>query len=419
MVAQAVVTPHPESSHLPVIDYTLVLALTPCLMLGLGLGVLLNAVISQWLLNLIVISVWSWSCVQLCMTYRGARLKERQRQQQQQQVKLDQQAAAAVAAEAANLNATAAAAISKLPCAGAVAVCNAMQSGMLLHSRNKSQAVELSIMRKCLNLRAGVVRTIMSRVRNWAGIQPWEIIAPTAGLFGVFITAQVVRGTVLPQCSTGWWVALGVTCCVSALAAVCVTMWLLQQQAQVMQPSAASLPAAAAGKACTGEAAAGLYGEVGVLGSVVSWGPGVLASLHVLMLIAGLLLGVWPLSPIIMALKGMHPQVAAATSKLMLFMITAGAGLSFIASSSVSLSYMLVYGLTNAVTTPLGVWVADRVIKRTGRPSILLLLTIGRLAACVVVQTAFAVVPSLIALSKGLPRAGFLASWPEQCAAHT
>jgi uncharacterized membrane protein YfcA len=119
------------------------------------------------------------------------------------------------------------------------------------------------------------------------------------------------------------------------------------------------------------------------------------------------MLGAWPLSPIIFAL-GLHPQVAAGTSKLLLFMITGGAGLSFIASGSINIHYMLAYGIANAIATPVGVWVMDWVVKRTGRPSYITLLTIGRLLACVVIQLAFQAVPSLIQLSHGLPRYGFL-----------
>jgi uncharacterized membrane protein YfcA len=142
---------------------------------------------------------------------------------------------------------------------------------------------------------------------------------------------------------------------------------------------------------------------------VVAWSKQVLAQIHVQMLVAGLMLGAWPLSPIILAIPGMHPQVGAGTSKVMLFMITGGAGLSFIAAGNINLSYMLVYGITNAVVTPLGVWIVDWAIKRTGRPSVIIMLTIVRLLACVVLQAALQAVPSLITLAHGLPRAGFMA----------
>lgn len=110
------------------------------------------------------------------------------------------------------------------------------------------------------------------------------------------------------------------------------------------------------------------------------------------------------------ALWGCGPERSCATIKLMLFMITAGAGLSVVASSSVSPSFMLVYGLTNVVVTPIGVLVADRTVSTQ---AVLLMLTAVRLAACVVVQAVFAVVPSLVArLHRGRPRAGFLAACP-------
>jgi uncharacterized membrane protein YfcA len=244
-----------------------------------------------------------------------------------------------------------------------------------------------------------------------------------ASMFGVFITAQVVRGAVTPACSLAYWLVLGVLSCASAAAAVVVSAWLLRQ-ARRASAAAASGASVMTSKdntdsvlqsesdladAVTRQHSVGAYGQVGILSSVVQYSAARIAKINCLMVIAGLLLGTWPLSPIIMALPGMHPQVAAGTSKLMLFMITGGTGLSFIASGNINMSYMLVYGLTNGVATPLGVWVMDRVIKRNGKPSALLMLTIVRLAACVVVQGAFQAVPSLIALAHGLHRAGFLA----------
>ena len=142
----------------------------------------------------------------------------------------------------------------------------------------------------------------------------------------------------------------------------------------------------------------------------IQWNVKAMTAVHPQVFVAGVLLGTWPISPIILA-TGVHPQVAASTSKMLLFMISGGTGLSFAASGNLNLSYVLAYGLTNAIATPIGVYVVDRWIKRTGRPSIIVSLTMWRLAACVAVQFAFSLVPELISLSKGeLPNAGFLAT---------
>jgi uncharacterized membrane protein YfcA len=125
------------------------------------------------------------------------------------------------------------------------------------------------------------------------------------------------------------------------------------------------------------------------------------------MVAAGLMLGAWPLSPIIFGL-GLHPQVAAGTSKVLLMMIMGGAGLSFLAAGRMNRSYLLAYGLTNMAATPLGVWAFDRLVARRGRPSYITLLTIARLALCVLVQAGFHAGPQLARLAAGLPRAGFM-----------
>ncbi|KAF6252546.1 hypothetical protein COO60DRAFT_517028 [Scenedesmus sp. NREL 46B-D3] len=406
MVMQAVAAPHPQLPGLPVIDYTLVLAMTPSLMLGLALGVLLNAVISQWLLNLLVIAVWSWSTLQLCWTYRKARVKERQHLQrkQEQQQQQQQQQDAVGSQKCTGLDVEVACTAEQEVKDAAVSVADAPQQQPL---------GEAAVAKEAPGAR------LRKAASSWAAYQPWWRVLIIASMFGVFITAQVVRGTVTPACSMPYWLLLGVLSAASAVAAVVVSAWLLRQATRASlspasvtsvdaKPSTDSLPQTDLAGAAGRQHSFGAYGQVGILGSVVEYSAARLAKINVLMVIAGLLLGTWPLSPIIMALPGMHPQVAAGTSKLMLFMITGGTGLSFIASGNINMSYMLVYGLTNAVATPIGVWVMDRVIKRSGKPSALLLLTIARLAACVVVQAAFQAVPSLIALERGLPKAGFL-----------
>ena len=139
----------------------------------------------------------------------------------------------------------------------------------------------------------------------------------------------------------------------------------------------------------------------------IHWSFRIMLKLYPQVFVAGVLLGAWPISPIILA-AGVHPQVAAGTSKVLLFMITGGTGLSFAASKELNLSYTLVYGLTNAIATPIGVYVVDTWIKRTRRPSIIVMLTMLRLAASVIVQLAFSLIPALMLLSKGsLTNAGF------------
>eukprot|EP00882_Tetradesmus_deserticola_P017917 GHRQ01019221.1.p1 GENE.GHRQ01019221.1~~GHRQ01019221.1.p1 ORF type:complete len:450 (+),score=100.95 GHRQ01019221.1:116-1351(+) len=404
MVIQAVSAPHPQLPSLPVIDYTLVLAMTPSLMLGLALGVLLNAVISQWLLNLLVIAVWSWSCVQLCWTYRKARVKERQHLQRKQEREQQQKAQQDVACSQ-----------NRAELGGDVAATAELEGKDAAVSPAEAQQLQLGTVAAASKEAFGA--RLWTATRSWAAYQPWWHMLIIASMFGVFIAAQVVRGTVTLPCSMLYWLLLGLLSGAIAVAAVVVSVWLLRQARRAADASVThdtlelksdSLLKADVAGADVRQQSFGAYGRVGILGSVVEYSAARLAKINVLMVIAGLLLGTWPLSPIIMALPGMHPQVAAGTSKLMLFMITGGTGLSFIASGNINMSYMLVYGLTNAVATPIGVWVMDRVIKRSGKPSALLLLTIARLAACVVVQAAFQAVPSLIALAHGLPKAGFL-----------
>lgn len=449
MVIQAVATSHPQLPRLPVVDYTLVLALTPSLTVGLALGVLVNAAISQWLLNLLIIAIWTWSSIRLCFSYRAARTYEKhQQQQQEQQVEVEghqqqaqklqqQQQEELQEHEAVVVTADGIPATSPAAASFQLVICCDVDSAGADSSYPASQG--LAVLKAMCNRVRSTSTTAAAAVQTWASYQPWWTIAAAGALFAFFIACQVIQGRLTPMCSGSYWAITGLLCGVGMAAAAAVSWWLLRAEVG-RSPAVVALPGDATGSkklsklpqtsmavnlavAAVSLALRDSDGTGNVHdtsssnaealqlsgGSVARWTPGVLASIHIQMLVAGLMLGAWPLSPIILAIPGMHPQVGAGTSKLMLFMITAGAGLSFIAAGNINMSYLLVYGLVNAVATPLGVWLVDWIIKRTGRASCIIMLTVVRLMVCVVLQAALQALPSLFALAHGLPRAGFLA----------
>ena len=381
------------------IDYACVLLMTPSLMLGLALGVVFNAVVSQWLLNLLIIGVWLYSSARLAATYRRTRARE------VALLRAEADAAAAVAAAAAE-KAAAADDIQVTAVAAAPAPVFACSSsgGAGLWARAATAAA-----------------SARARLRRWAAAQPWRVICTIAALFLFFVTCQVLIGAVVPGCSPAYWGVFGTLLGVSAAATVPVTLWLLPPRGGGIGGRAAgggngsSVVGGDSGGAPTGddEEAANAATDAPprpppplplpprhANEDAVVWSPRRAARVHAQMVLAGLMLGAWPLSPIVFAL-GLHPQVAAGTSKLLLLMITSGAALAFIAAGRISTSYMLAYGITNALATPAGVWVMDRVIKRTRRPSHITLLTIVRLLACCAIQLAFSAVPRLAELARG------------------
>jgi hypothetical protein len=410
--------------------------------------VLVNAVISQWLLNLLIIAIWTWSSIRLCFSYRVARTQEKRNQQQQQQqlesegqqqqqeLQLQQQQDKDQQQQEAVAVATTESILAASPASFQLVICCDVDSAVA-ESSSSPASQNLAILRALCNRVRSTSTAAAAAVQMWASYQPWWTIAAAGALFAFFIACQVIQGRLTPMCSSSYWAITGLLCGVGVAAAAAVSWWLLTAEA-VRAPAVVALPGDAGGSeelsklpqtsmaanvavAAVSPADSDGTGNVRDTsssnaealqlsgGSVVRWTRGVLASIHIQMLVAGLMLGAWPLSPIILAIPGMHPQVGAGTSKLMLFMITAGAGLSFIAAGNINMSYLLVYGLVNAVATPLGVWLVDWIIKRTGRASCIIMLTVVRLMVCVVLQAALQAVPSLIALAHGLPRAGFLA----------
>jgi len=512
MVVQAIATSHPQLPHLPVVDYTLVLAMTPSLILGLVLGVLVNTVISQWLLNLLIIAIWTWSCIRLTFSYRQARLKEKEGKQQGQQLHGTKAQLAVPAGAGEPIGADGLPSALTICCedpngeaaddAGSSKPCQRFRLTFGDPSTSSSSSGGNNSCccssRICSFLSSFLVRGAAA-VHSWASCQPWWTMLAIGLLFSFFIACEVIKGAVTPTCSTGYWAVMGVMCGVSVVAGLGVSAWLLREskkaqanggvlgvpddlptvvkavashmsspssatgadqalataagsdsssssnnngrssnankQHSISSSSAKALPEQQQGQhllmtsimqcsnynsswssssssndnSSSSSSSVKTLTEDLLLGSVVHWTKLRLGKIHGQMLVAGLMLGAWPLSPIVLAIPGMHPQVGAGTSKIMLFLMTGGAGLSFIAASNINLSYMLVYGLTNAVVTPIGVWAVDKLIKRNGRASVIVMLTIVRLAACVVLQAVLQAVPSLINLAHGLPRAGFMA----------
>jgi hypothetical protein len=214
-VTQAVFMPHPRLSARPQVDYPTVLMMTPSLMLGLTAGVVFNRVVSQWLLDLLVISIWSWSCVQLGFTYTRTRALELGR--------LAEAAAAAKDAAAAEAAAMEAGAAGGKPAGGkpegglGAAAAAAAAGGRRRAACGGRDA-------------AGAARRRVAWLRRWAAAQPWQVISAIAFLFGVFIVCQVVRGEDASGCKPARWELIGGLAGFSAAATVAVSCLLISQQ---------------------------------------------------------------------------------------------------------------------------------------------------------------------------------------------
>jgi uncharacterized membrane protein YfcA len=105
---------------------------------------------------------------------------------------------------------------------------------------------------------------------------------------------------------------------------------------------------------------------------------------------------------------GVHPQIVSATSKILLFVSTAASSLSLTLAGRMNGSYALAYGLVTLGLTPPGQWAADALVKKHGRPSLIVLVNILRYVLGVVLLVVVVLVPALDAVVEGSPEAHFV-----------
>lgn len=108
------------------------------------------------------------------------------------------------------------------------------------------------------------------------------------------------------------------------------------------------------------------------------------------------------------ASAAVHMQVVAGTSKLVLTVSMLGTALSFLVTGHLNVPVASAYAAVNVAFTPLGIWAMDRIVRKTGHPSLLTALSLVRFLACAAVQLVTVAAPALVALARDKPSlAGF------------
>ena len=116
--------------------------------------------------------------------------------------------------------------------------------------------------------------------------------------------------------------------------------------------------------------------------------------------------GGFAIAPLLLSM-GLHAQVQAATSKAILLISTLASSTAFLISGRMPITHALVFGGINVVVTPVGIVVINLLIRKTGRPSILVCLNALSYGAGVIVLLAMSGIPGWIATAKGELPAGF------------
>lgn len=188
----------------------------------------------------------------------------------------------------------------------------------------------------------------------------------------VFAGLQLAKGQ-LRACSSGFWAVY----IVQAGLLLAASLFFVQQAStRQHQPISADagLPAACDDKSIWDP-------NVLIKASGIAVGGGALAS--TLGMGGGVIMG-----PLLLSLQ-VHPLVTAATSTLMILFSSSAATLSFAVAGHINREYALIYCVCNFVSSFAGVFLIGRVVRRTGKSAVIVLLLACTMAAGALASAGF------------------------------
>jgi uncharacterized membrane protein YfcA len=295
------------------------------------------------------------------------------------------------------------------------------------------------------------------RLRRWAHRQPGTLILLTLLVLAQQLIFSVLQRSVVKPCSPGWYGVLGarvaVTVAIAIGAGVVVTRFNRRFNAAAeaasaanpvpvapafvevvvgggaAAPAAPAAPAAAAPKEeqpqqqakpnwrarrASRRAARRARKQAQQLANhdAIQWRVPDMLRMNFAMLLIGVLGGClglgggFAIAPLLLGM-GLAPQPQAATSKAILLISTLASSASFLIGGRMPLTHALVFGAINVVVTPIGIAATNVVIRRTGRPSVLVILNAVSYAAGVVLLLSMSAIPGWIASAQGRVPVGF------------
>ncbi|KAI8465857.1 MAG: hypothetical protein J3K34DRAFT_461192 [Monoraphidium minutum] len=435
--------PLPEAAGRPLVDYATVLVVCPPILLGVSVGVLFNAILPVWLLQAATIAIFLWS---LTSTIRSCLRQMRRDVQELQQAK--KEAAQAAAAEAMAVKAAAAAppAPAQQPQQqpeliaavheplSAVAVAVAVEAGatvevIILPAPGAAKGAKAAGAASDGGAPAasdggpaapGVRRArLAARLRAWAAVQPVRLQVLVALVLAVHAGMTLLMHMEHP-CSPRFFGFLGLDAVLMLSLAAAAAAIVLRGRRGAGGARVACASAAGALTAGAPPPAADARGRP--ISARQRWRDGNYAAIQWRlkelvcmpppMFVVGVIAGCLGLGggflvlPLLLAM-GHHPQVQAATCKVVLLISTAASSLSLLVAGTLPLTYGLVYGFINLAAAPVGIYLMDRVIKATGRPSLLVILNVARFVIGTSLMISLAAIPVWVRTARGELSVGF------------
>jgi uncharacterized membrane protein YfcA len=285
------------------------------------------------------------------------------------------------------------------------------------------------------------------RLRRWARRQPGMLILLTLLVLVQQLVFSILQRSVVAACSPAWygvWAArIAVTIAIAVGAGVVVSRFNArfaaeqeangthvaapafvvvvapgapkeeeQQQDKQAQPSSGGTTWRARRASRRAERRACKQERLSKNHDAIQWRVQDMLQMNAAMLAIGVLGGTlglgggFAIAPLLLAL-GLAPQPQTATSKVILLISTLASSASFLIAGRMPLTHALVFGGINMIVTPLGIVAINALIRRTGRPSILVFLNALSYAAGVVLLLSMSAIPGWIATAQGRVPAGF------------
>lgn len=191
-------------------------------------------------------------------------------------------------------------------------------------------------------------------------------------MWAVFAGLQLAKGQ-LRTCSSGYWAVY----IVQAGLLLAASLHFVQQASTRQKQSVL----ADAGLPLTSDDQSTQDPDVLLKASGIAVGGGALAS--TIGMGGGVIMG-----PLLLSLQ-VHPLVTAATSTLMILFSSSAATLSFAVAGHMNREYALIYCMCNFVSSFAGVFLIGKVVRKTGKSAVIVLLLACTMAAGAVASAGF------------------------------
>ncbi|KAK9822957.1 hypothetical protein WJX74_008876 [Apatococcus lobatus] len=198
---------------------------------------------------------------------------------------------------------------------------------------------------------------------RWPWTQAMELIA----LWAIFVSLQVLKAHA-SRCS----ITYALLYLAQAVIAICTSVLFIRQAVEFYQHQLLSA-APAASTSCS-SVPAGMQTQVPTAWTLRSLWRAAAAAVA-----AGLIAGVlgvgggMVMQPLLLGM-GLHPAATAATSTLLVLFSSSSAAFSFALNGTINLPFAAVFGLASLLASITGVLVVNRIVQRSGRTSVIVLL---------------------------------------------